>query len=131
MSGILTPILGGLRRLVTTTAGRRHPVAAPAAPPRRLARRLADAIDRAMALGLWEHADRLARTAASLAPGYARLAEPLARLRLAQGDPETAIRVIDCGCFEPPATSFWVRGPRRTLICTDGRRERRPRSMPA
>jgi hypothetical protein len=103
MSGILTPILGGLRRLVTTTAGRRHPVAAPAAPPRRLARRLADAIDRAMALGLWEHADRLARTAASLAPGYARLAEPLARLRLAQGDPETAIRVID-GCRTLPAS---------------------------
>ncbi len=103
MPGILTPILGGLRRLVTTTASRRRPAPTPAVGPRRLARRLADAIDRAMALGLWEHADRLARTAASLAPGYARLAEPLARLRLAQGDPETALRVID-GCRTLPAS---------------------------
>jgi tetratricopeptide (TPR) repeat protein len=77
-------------------------------PPRRLARRLADAIDRAMALGLWEHADRLARTAVSLAPGYARLAEPLARLRLAQGDPETALRIIE-GCRNPPASMRLLR----------------------
>jgi hypothetical protein len=56
-----------------------------------------------MALGHWDHADRLARTAASLAPGYPRLAEPLARLRLAQGDPETALRVIE-GCRTLPAS---------------------------
>jgi tetratricopeptide (TPR) repeat protein len=69
---------------------------------------LAAAIDRAMALGLWEHADRLARTAASLAPGCARLAEPLARLRLAQGDPETALRVIE-GCRTLPASMRLLR----------------------
>ncbi|MHC4082575.1 MAG: tetratricopeptide repeat protein [Planctomycetota bacterium] len=103
MPGILSPILGGLRRWATTTRGKCRQRPAPTGPPRRLARRLADAIDRAMALGLWEHADRLARTAASLAPGYARLAEPLARLRLAQGDPETALRVIE-GCRTLPAS---------------------------
>jgi hypothetical protein len=103
MPRILTPILGSLRRLVTMTAGRRHPAPPPTMPARRLARRLADAIDRAMALGLWEHADRLARTAASMAPGYARLTEPLARLRLAQGDPERALRIIE-GCRTLPAS---------------------------
>ncbi|MHC4210148.1 MAG: tetratricopeptide repeat protein [Planctomycetota bacterium] len=107
MPGILTPILGGLRRWATTTARRQAPPP-PAAPSRRLARRLADALDRSMALGLWDHAERLARIAAPLAPGCARLAEPLARLRLAQGDPETALRVIE-GCRTLPASMRLLR----------------------
>jgi tetratricopeptide (TPR) repeat protein len=107
MPGILTPIIGGLRRWATASAGRRRP-APPPAPARRIARRLSEAIDHAMALGQWDHADRLARTAASLAPGYARLAEPLARLRLAQGDPETALRIIE-SCDTLPASLRMLR----------------------
>jgi hypothetical protein len=61
-----------------------------------------------MAMGLWDHAERLARIAAPLAPGCARLAEPLARLRLAQGDPETALRVIE-GCRTLPASMRLLR----------------------
>jgi tetratricopeptide (TPR) repeat protein len=110
MPGILAPILRPLRRWSST--GRQEPGAA--SRPR-LARRLADAIDRAMALGLWEHADRLARTAASLAPGHARLSEPLARLRLAQGDPETALQVID-GCRSLPASLRLLRATCRLQL---------------
>lgn len=102
MVGILRPILRPLRRWVSTATGG-HPHASIPAPQRRLARKLADAIDRAVALGLWDHADRLARTAAPLATGYPRLVEPLARLRLAQGDPETALRLIET-CGTPPAS---------------------------
>ena len=102
MVGILRPILRPLRRWISTATGSNQHAAA-SVPQRRLARRLADAIDRAVALGLWDHADRLAKTAARLAAGYPRLAEPLARLRLAQGDPETALRIIDT-CRTPPAS---------------------------
>ena len=73
------------------------------AEQRRRARRLADAIDRAVAMGLWDHADRMAKTAAPLAPDCPRLVEPLARLRLAQGDPETALRLIET-CRTPPSS---------------------------
>ncbi len=93
MPGILAPFFGPLRRLGRSGDAPEPSKHTPSA--RRLARRLADALDRAMEMGLWDHADRLARRAAPLAHGYARLAEPLARLRLAQGDPETALRVID------------------------------------
>ena len=102
MVGLLRPMLRPLRRWISTAAANTQH-AESEAPQRRLARRLADAIDRAVALGLWDHADRLAKTAARLAAGYPRLAEPLARLRLAQGDPETALRIIDT-CRTPPAS---------------------------
>ncbi len=90
MAGLLAPILAPLRRL----AGNRGPGEL-AAADRRMARRLADAIDRAMALDLWEHADRLAAVACRQAPGSSRLAEPVARLRLARCEPEAALAVID------------------------------------
>ncbi len=102
MVGILRPILQPLRRWISTAAEPNQHTAS-GIPQRRLARRFADAIDRAVALGLWDHADRLAQTAGRLAAGYPRLAEPLARLRLAQGDPETALRIIDT-CRTPPAS---------------------------
>ncbi len=107
MPGILTPILRPLRRWTSTasTGPRPEPLRLGS---RQLARRLADAIDRALALGLWDHAERLARTAAPLASGYARLAEPLARLRLAQGDAETALSIIDT-CRTPPASLRMLR----------------------
>ena len=107
MVGILRPILRPLRRWVSTgRAGDRRTAVTP--PQQHLARKLADAIDRAVALGLWDHADRLARSAAPLATGYPRLVEPLARLRLAQGDPETALRMIET-CRTPPASLRMLR----------------------
>ncbi len=102
MVGIFRPILRPLRRWISSAAGNNQHAAGPVRQ-HRLARRLADAIDRAVALGLWDHADRLASTAARLGAGHPRLAEPLARLRLAQGDPETAVRIIDT-CRTPPAS---------------------------
>jgi len=107
MVGILSPILRPLRRWVTTAHSRDHRSAV-TRPQQRLARKLADAIDRAVAMGMWDHADRLARTAAPLATGYPRLVEPLARLRLAQGDPETALRMIET-CRTPPASLRMLR----------------------
>ena len=68
MTGILAPLLVGLRRRKTASS-RKRADGSSGAGPRRVARRLADAIDRAMAMGLWEHADRLAEMAAKLAPG--------------------------------------------------------------
>jgi hypothetical protein len=62
-----------------------------------IARRLCEAIDRAMELGLWEHADRIAASAMRLAPVHAKLTEQLARLRLAQGRFDAALALID-GC---------------------------------
>ena len=107
MVGILRPILRPLRRWVSTgRAGDRRTAVTP--PQQHQARKLADAIDRAVALGHWDHADRLARTAAPLATGYPRLVEPLARLRLAQGDPETALRMIET-CRTPPASLRMLR----------------------
>jgi hypothetical protein len=68
---------------------------------RQRARAVAAAIDRAMDLGLWEHANRLAQAGARLAPDSARLTERLARLLLAQDDAETALRLIE-GCPGQP-----------------------------
>ncbi len=107
MVGILRPILRPLRRWVSNARGA-DPHAAVTPRQQRLARKLADAIDRAVALGMWDHADRLARTAAPLATGYPRLVEPIARLRLAQGDPETALRMIET-CRTPPASLRMLR----------------------
>ncbi len=102
MVGLLRPILRPLRRWVATVkpVDRNGPQTA---PQRGLARRLADVIDGAVALGLWDHADRLAKTAAAMAPDCPRLVEALARLRLAQGDPERALRMIDT-CRTRPAS---------------------------
>ena len=64
MPGILWPILRPRRR-VTPAADPTPPQDAGAedaetdtTPPARLARRLADAIDRAISVGMWDHADR-------------------------------------------------------------------------
>lgn len=66
-------------------------------------RRLAHALDRAMDLGLWEHAERLAQSAVRLKHVSSQLAERLARLRLVQGHAETAIAIID-SCSERSAS---------------------------
>ncbi|MDY7109985.1 MAG: hypothetical protein SYC29_15240 [Planctomycetota bacterium] len=59
------------------------------------ARSLADAIERAIDRGRWAHAERIARSALPLAATSARLSEQVARLRLAQGRPETALTIIE------------------------------------
>ncbi len=105
MPGILSPIIGGLRRWATTTKSGRRPTTPPA-DDRNVVLQLTKAIDQAMAMGMWDHADRLARTAARLAPRHARISERLARLRLAQGDPETALGIIDaCPTGQSPGTA--------------------------
>ena len=65
------------------------------AEDRLAARGLADALDRAMEMKLWAHADRLAGSAARLAAAHPRLTDRLARLRLMEGEPETALAMIE------------------------------------
>ena len=94
MGGPIASLLARFRRTDRPT-DRSAPAAASPAEKALTARALADAIDRAMDMGLWEHAERIARSALRLAPASARLSEQLARLRLAQGRPETALTIID------------------------------------
>ncbi len=90
--GLLQPILAPLRSLAAAAQrGTRGGVA----PAPRLARRLGDAIDQAAMAGRWEESARLAAEAAPLAARSARLTAVVARLRLSQGDPETALRLIE------------------------------------
>jgi hypothetical protein len=63
-------------------------------PTRPVAAALAETLDRAMELGLWAHAERVAATAVRLAPQHPGLTERLARLRLARGAPEAALQLI-------------------------------------
>lgn len=83
-----------------------RPVASPALPPaadapvqlhadRDVVRRLCRTLDRAMALGLLEHAQRVAATAARFSGSHPRLTERLARLRLVLNDPRGAIEIIE------------------------------------
>jgi tetratricopeptide (TPR) repeat protein len=89
------------------------------AEERLTARALANAIERAMHLGLWSHAERIARSAAALASRSPRLAERLARLRLVAGEPEIAINIID-GC---PTSHASLRLLRTVCLIRLGRRE--------
>ena len=96
MGGILTPLLPRLRRR-DARAGAIAP--APAArstvEDRLKARGLAEVIDRAIAMGLWAHAERLTDAALRLGPTSPCLIERVARLRLAQGRPQTALDMIE------------------------------------
>jgi tetratricopeptide (TPR) repeat protein len=62
---------------------------------RRAARSLKEAIDRALNLGLWSHADRLVASASRISSAHPGLTESIARLRLAQSDAKTALSVIE------------------------------------
>lgn len=75
---------------------------------RALACKLCDAIDRAVALGLHQHADRLAHESAQLARTQPRLCERIARLKVAHGDLETAMAIIDA-CETRPASLRMLR----------------------
>lgn len=56
---------------------------------------LASALERAVELGLWQRAERIARSAKRLAPDHPSLSEQLARYHFARGDAKTALRTID------------------------------------
>ncbi len=86
------------------------------------ARGLTDAIERAVAEGRLDEADRLAQRAAPHAAASVRLTECLARLRTAQGDPETAIRLIEsCRARPRPASLRLLRAA--CLLQSGERRE--------
>jgi tetratricopeptide (TPR) repeat protein len=71
-----------------------------------------------MTHGQRARAEQIARRASGLSARHPRLAECLARLRLAQGRPETALRIIE-GCREVRAS---LRLLRATCLITVGRR---------
>ena len=83
------------RRSAPLRAERREACVTPVRDPRETARALAQAIDRAMERGLWEHADRIAATAMPLAHEHAVLCERMVRLRLVQDKPGAALELID------------------------------------
>lgn len=114
MPKLLAPFLGSLRRRSTSVA----PSSAAAAQhhsQRQLARNFADAIDQAMALRQWEQAQRLADASGRLAPDNARLSEQLARLKLVQGDPETALAIVE-SCNTMPASLRLLRAVCQWLL---------------
>ena len=80
-------------------------------PATAAARELAQAIDDALLRNQAQRADRLADSAARLAPPSARLTESLARLRLATGRPEAALAMIDA-CRRRPSSLRLLR-----LVC--------------
>jgi hypothetical protein len=74
----------------------------------RQSKQLCAAIDRGAELKLWDHVDRLAQSASKLSWFDAALAERLARVKVAQGEPETALAMLDRG-VNSPATSRLLR----------------------
>jgi len=72
----------------------------PVAPARVVDRRVAaeglvEALDRAMELGLWEHAGRVATTGARLAASCPGVTERIVRVRLVEGRPDVALGLIN------------------------------------
>ncbi|MCP3905372.1 MAG: hypothetical protein GY715_17225 [Planctomycetes bacterium] len=89
-----------IARVLTRLRRHRDRRADPVAPPQTTdqpapAHGLAETLDRAMELGLWEHAARVATTAERLATTWPAVAERLARLRLAEGRPDLALGLIN------------------------------------
>ena len=82
---------------------------------RQLAHSFANAIDQAMALRKWQQAQRLADASSRLAPDNARLSEQLARLKLIQGDPETALAIVE-SCNTLPASLRLLRAVCQWLL---------------
>jgi tetratricopeptide (TPR) repeat protein len=70
----------------------------------RQSRQFCAAIDRGAELRLWDHVDRLAQSASRLSWFDAALAERLARVKVAHGEPETALVMLDRGVNAPPST---------------------------
>lgn len=109
ISGFWSKLFGTRKRIAAP---------APARDEREIARGLAASLDRAMQLGLWEHADRLAAGVGRLAERHPALAERLARLRLKQDNTEACLSVID-SC---PARSASLRLLRAVCLLKTGRR---------
>jgi len=107
MARVLAPILARLRGS-TSAPSRARSHDADETNRRARAKALADAIDRAMHMGLWGQAERIARSASRIGPTSSRLTERLARLRLAQDDAEVALAIID-GCAEMTASLRMLR----------------------
>jgi tetratricopeptide (TPR) repeat protein len=95
----MTGLIARIRRWASPTRGTHR--ADTSRRTRRAGRRLAGAIDRAAGKGRPDVAARLARRGALLCRRSAPLAESIARLALAEGDPETAVSVIE-GCRVRP-----------------------------
>ena len=70
----------------------------------RQSRQLCAAIDRGAELNLWNHVDRLSESAARLSWFDAPLAERLAKVKVAHGDPETALAMLDRGVNSPASS---------------------------
>lgn len=75
---------------------------------RALARQLAAALDRAVELGQWELAERIAAQSIRIAQQHPLLAERLARLRATRSDFDTALAIID-SCRSQPASMRLLR----------------------
>lgn len=114
MPKLLAPFLGSLRRRSASTASS-NAATAQQHSQRQLARNFADAIDQAMALRQWEQAQRLADASGRLAPDHARLSEQLARFKLIQGDPETALAIVE-SCNTMPASLRLLRAVCQWLL---------------
>ena len=114
MPKLLAPFLGSLR-MRSSSAASSNAAAAKHHSQRQLARNFADAIDQAMALRQWEQAQRLDDASGRLAPDNARLSEQLARLKLVQGDPETALAIVE-SCNTMPASLRLLRAVCQWLL---------------
>ncbi|MEM7227885.1 MAG: hypothetical protein AAF432_03635 [Planctomycetota bacterium] len=92
------PLLRSLRRHdrpVTVDLSNDSPPTQSVCRDQETAYALADAIDEALDRGQLAHAERIARTAVRLVSRAPRLLEPIARLRLAQGEPQIALDLLD------------------------------------
>lgn len=68
------------------------------------AKQLCAALDRGAELQLWDHVERLAESASKLPWLDAPLADRLARIKVAQGEPATALAMLDRGVSTPASS---------------------------
>ncbi|MCA9296591.1 MAG: hypothetical protein KC983_08735, partial [Phycisphaerales bacterium] len=96
---IITPLLQSIRRSMRPVQVEAPPTptvpTVPTDEERRRATALADAIDAALDRGQLAQAERLAISADRLIAHAPRLVEPIARLRLAQGEPMLALDLLE------------------------------------
>jgi hypothetical protein len=92
----------------TIAHGPRETAEGPVRDDRAVARSLAAALDRAVELGEWELAERIASQALRIAREHPHLAERLARLRAASHQFDAALAIID-SCSDRPASMRLLR----------------------
>lgn len=98
--------LGRREGVIAASALPQSPAAAP--DDRSIARELAASLDRAISLGQWELADRIAAQSFRIAREHPLLAERIARLRAARQEFEAALNIID-SCHAQPASMRLLR----------------------